>query len=666
MTGRWWVMLVSVVVIGCGSRERAPAVTSTPRVLAYSVVTMGRISGDGELTIEASGTRRAHFQFNDRGRGPDLTTVATFDERGALATLRVTGVAYHKQPVDERLELTGTQLRWQSTSERGTANAGGFYVPRNDVLAWWGPLVRALLRAPDRRLALVPGGEARIEDDQIVEVSGRRRHQLAIAGFGFTPTLMWVDDDGELFAVVSTWSSTIRRGSESLAPTLIEKDNAWLAARAAKLAKALAQRPPPAGLAITHARVFDAETKTIVPDATVVVVGDQITAVGKVPVPAGAQVIDARGRTLLPGLWDMHVHLLDGDGLLHIASGITTVRDMGNAIDELAARVARFDAGTEVGPRVIRAGIVDGPGKLAVPTGLLISTREEAKAAVDRYADTGYAQLKIYSSVTPDLVPMLAAQAHARGMRVSGHVPNGMRAMDAVNAGFDELQHGNFLMLQFLAKPGDDTRTPVRFRRVAEDGATLDLDGKDVTAFLDFLVAHKTVIDPTLVTFEALFNLDPGELDPGVAPYAGRLPVEVERASKEGGLDGDRAVFRRSYVKMVELVARAWKRGIPVVAGTDAPAGLYLSRELELYVHAGIPAPDVLAIATLGAARVMKRDRTTGSIAVGKAADLVLVDGDPTRDIGAVRNADVVVCRGIVYDPREVFAAAGMKPRPGP
>jgi imidazolonepropionase-like amidohydrolase len=150
-----------------------------------------------------------------------------------------------------------------------------------------------------------------------------------------------------------------------------------------------------------------------------------------------------------------------------------------------------------------------------------------------------------------------------------------------------------------------------------------------------------------------------------LAPLAGRLPAQVERAARGGGLPapGDkRATYRASYAAMLRMVKLAFDRGIPIVAGTDA-GGLAYPRELELYVEAGIPAPDVLALATLGAARVMGADREAGSIAPGKRADLVLVDGDPTRDISTVRNADVVVCRGVVYDPAELLAASGIAPR---
>lgn len=314
----------------------------------------------------------------------------------------------------------------------------------------------------------------------------------------------------------------------------------------------------------------------------------------------------------------------------------------------------------------MRAGLIDGPGPLAAPTGTLAGTPDEAKAAVTRFADAGFAQVKIYSSVKPELVPAIAEAAHGRGLRVSGHIPFGMNAAQAVEGGYDEIQHVNFLFLQFLAGPGDDTRTPLRFTRVAERAAELDLAGPDVQRFLDLLVAHKTVLDPTLSAFHAMFVSEPDELNPIYTAYVGRLPAQVERGTKGGGLpapDGKRAQFRASFAALLRFVKLAWDRKIQIVAGTDDVAGMTLQHELELYVQAGIPAADVLALATLGAARVMGVDREAGSIAVGKHADLVLIDGDPTSDIATIRRTDAVVCRGAVYDPGELFAAVGMRPR---
>lgn len=323
-----------------------------------------------------------------------------------------------------------------------------------------------------------------------------------------------------------------------------------------------------------------------------------------------------------------------------------------------------FESGSEIGPRVLRAGLIDGPGEMAAPTGVLAGTPEEAIAAVKKFKDAGYVQIKIYSSVKPELVPVIADAAKKLGMRVSGHIPNGMNAADAVEKGYDEIQHVNFLFLRFLAGPTDDTRTPVRFTKVAEGAADFDLGGKDAKAFLDLLVKHKTVLDPTLATFHGMFVADAGDLDPVLAPFAGRLPAQVERGGHNGGLpapNGKREKYRASYAALGRMIKAACDRKITIVPGTDDVAGLSYSHELELYVAAGIPAADVLSIATIGAARVMQVDKDRGSIAVGKHADLVLVDGDPTKDITAVRNATTVVCRGVAYDPSELFNAVGMR-----
>lgn len=343
-----WIGLACFVAVACGAPTASRAPRSSPQVLKYSFMTAGRHSGDALLSIEADGRRLGHFTFNDRGRGPDIRSTLVLDDAGAPQSFRATGQDYWKAPIDERLEGSAGTLSWQSTGERGKAAAGsGWFVPLNDALTTNAALAQALLRAKDHRVKLLPAGEAWIEDDSTreVEIGGvkQRLRRLAIAGFGYDPGLSWFDEHGELFGFVSAWSSMVPVGAESVIPTLLADDEAWKAARASRLAGQLAHRPPAAGLAITHARLFDSERRTVVPDATVIVVGDRITAVGgaSTPVPAGARVIDAHGRTLLPGLWDMHVHIGATDGILQLAAGVTTVRDLGNDIADLTARMAR-------------------------------------------------------------------------------------------------------------------------------------------------------------------------------------------------------------------------------------------------------------------------------------------------------------------------------------
>jgi imidazolonepropionase-like amidohydrolase len=268
--------------------------------------------------------------------------------------------------------------------------------------------------------------------------------------------------------------------------------------------------------------------------------------------------------------------------------------------------------------------------------------------------------------VKPELVPVLVKEAHAKGMRVSGHVPAHMLAEDAVNAGFDEIQHLNFVMLDWLSTRDDDTRTPLRFTRIAEKGATLDLDAPATKAFLDLLVKKHTVIDPTLNLYDSMFTTRPDHPDGAIAPILSRLPPQVQRGAVGGALpvpDGMDATYKASFKKCEALVKRLWDRKITLVAGTDSWTGFALHHELELYSEAGIPNADVLSIATLGAARVMKRDKTSGSIAPGKDADLVIVDGDPLTNMRDIRNVVTVVKGGTVIDAVAAQKALSIAPR---
>ena len=222
-----------------------------------------------------------------------------------------------------------------------------------------------------------------------------------------------------------------------------------------------------------------------------------------------AEIIDAHGQFLMPGLWDNHQHFSDTDGPLDLATGVTSARDMANDTDTFLKRVERFDKGTELGPFVLKAGIIDGTGEFAGPTKMRVDTAEQAIQDVDWYADHGYAQIKIYSSVKPELVPIIADRAHARGLRVSGHVPAFMSAQQFVEGGADEIQHINFIELNFLFPEVRDTRNRDRFIKVVEHAREFTPDKPEVRDFIGFLKQHHTVLDPTMGAFEGLFCGDP-------------------------------------------------------------------------------------------------------------------------------------------------------------
>jgi imidazolonepropionase-like amidohydrolase len=613
------------------------------------------------------------FEFNDRGRGPKTEERVVIDERGIPVLFEIKGIDYWKNPVEESFELKQGKAAWHNASESQApiaepAAGPSFYLTINGAPQEIELLSRALLAAPGHTLPMLPTGQAKIEKvgSAVAEAGGKTRKVdlYELAGLGFSPGYFWLDEDKTYFATDNGWTKIVLEGWEPAMPKLKEVQDAWEKRLEKDRAVRLARHPKGA-LAFRNARLFDPESGTSTPGTTVVISGNRIQAVGpdaEVKIPAGAEVIDAAGKTLMPGLWDMHAHVSPLDGLFNLGSGVTTVRDLANDTDFLLDIRKRIDAGEILGTRIIMAGFIDGPGPYAGPTKVLVDTPEEALAAVDRYAELGYEQIKMYSSLDPKLVPAIIERAHAKGLRVSGHIPNGMTAEQAVRAGFDEIQHVNFLFLNFF--DGIDTRTPARFHAVGDQGPDLDLKSDRVQAFLDLLKAKGTVSDPTLVAFEGMFTDRVGVISRTFAPAADRLPPQVQRGLVAGGMapKGKEERYAQAFKAMEAMVRALYEKKIPFVAGTDNMAGLSLHRELELYVEAGIPAVDALRAATLVPARIMKREKDLGTIAPGKLADVILVDGDPTADIRNIRRVVLTVKDGTVYDPAKLWAEVGVKP----
>jgi imidazolonepropionase-like amidohydrolase len=415
-------------------------------------------------------------------------------------------------------------------------------------------------------------------------------------------------------------------------------------------------------------RVFDSDSGTTIPDRTVVVHGQRIALVAPADtmLPADALIVDGAGATLLPGLVDMHDHVDPWRGPMHLAAGVTSTRDLGNDNDFLLAMTRRVDHEEVPAPRIFRAGFIEGSSAARARTGIVAENLEEALEAVHWYATHGYRQIKIYNSVTPAWLEPLAAEAHELGLRVSGHVPAFTTAEAAVRAGYDEINHINMLLLNFvLDAEHEDTRSLLRFTAVGERAATLDLDGPDVRKFIALLKERDVTIDPTVTIFEWLFRSRPGQSLPGFAGTLEHLPATARAVLSAASLDVAPelyATYDASFDKVLALVKRLHDAGLTIVAGTDFYPGITLHRELELYGEAGIPAQRVLQIATRDAARILERGDSLGRIAPGMLADLVLVDGDPTRDLGALRRTRLVLRDGRIYFPDALYRAVGVRP----
>ena len=613
------------------------------------------------------------FQFNDRGRGPKTYSTYRFGDRGVVSYEETHGVDYMKNQVNESFSIKGGTASWKNQAEDGhESNANGrFFVGLDAGPASTFQLAQALLKSGNK-LPLLPGGEAELTKLKTVPVEANSKKINAmlyqITGLDFSPTYLWLDDQSNGFAAVQGWSGLIRAGFESTFKTLYDTQDAIESARAAELAKQLIHHPT-GDLIFKNVTVFDSAAAKNVPAQRVTVRGEKIVSVeaeSGQATAAGAQVIDGSGKVLLPGLWDMHQHLFPDNAFLDIAAGITTARDLANSIDELGRLNKHIKNGEQVGPRIVLAGFIDGPGPYEGPVKVLAATPEEARERVDHYADLGYVQIKIYSSVKPELVPVIIAEAHKRGLRVSGHVPAGMTASQFVRDGADEIQHMNFVFLNFWPEV-TETRTPARFTEPGKRAASLDLNSAQVNEFIALLKEHHTVIDPTMTIWEATYVDRPGNISEEDAYMFDRLPLQVQRGAKLAGgalPTPDAAtdkLYRDSYANFVRMVKKLYDNQITVVAGTDLGKGYSLHRELEIYNQAGIPAPEVLQMATLTAARVMKRDSELGSIAPGKLADLILVNGDPATNISDIRKIDTVVKGGAVMYPAELYPAMGFR-----
>jgi imidazolonepropionase-like amidohydrolase/pimeloyl-ACP methyl ester carboxylesterase len=651
--------------IGSGTEVGVPQDT-----VRYTLMPGGTPSGERLVWTDPEGVWHSRLDF----RGSLLDTRADLDSAGMPVRMAITGMRPGREPLawDERFELDGGLASWSTPAEEGSASTIGpaFYVPGRYTPPFaLHPLVVALGRRPDRSVSILPEGEVRMEalERRTIEVGGRSRtlRLHALHGLDLAPEHVWLDEDGSLFAddvsILEGWEAAFPELAGAATEALAE--HAWRVF--GELVPAARERP----LVIHGARLFDPERRSVLDGMTVVVRGNRIHSVGadgSLEVPEEADVIDAAGRTLLPGLWDMHVHLNEDfieemEVPLFVAAGVTTVRDLGSRTDFLSSIRRRAEADRAIAPRILPALILYGPGEWGLGAG--VGTVEEVHAALDRFAALGYVQVKMYNSVPPELVPVIVERARSHGMRVSGHLPNGMSLRDALEHGFDEIQH------LFYARIG-----AAQLRGLTPDDdpgarmAAVHAGSSEWQDLVELLRLHDVVVDPTIAVVEETVGARPPVW---LGRVLDRFPPQAGRAALHGvGPDTPPAMLRDRWEDVVGngagLLRSLHEAGIRIVAGTDGPIGGFeLHRELELYVEAGLPASEVLHIATLGAARTMGMEDELGSIEPGKLADLILVDGNPDVNISDIRRVVTVISNGRVHDPAAIYRAVGIEPVPG-
>jgi imidazolonepropionase-like amidohydrolase len=614
------------------------------------------------------------FKFTDRGSPVPLS--ATFHAAPDLTpqAFEIKGHTARPVTIDEALTIDGSKIHFRTRDKQSD-----LAVPPTPffTIAGYAPTTMQMLmvrywatHGSPAHLTTLPSGTVRIEprgqDTVHVGDKDQKLDRYTVEGLIWGRETLWFDAQRNLVAAVTTDAEfdhfeAIRDGYESALGDFVGRGGADGMAALAEISKGIPGSHS-ATLAIVGATLIDGTGAAPLPDSAVVIRDGRILAAGprtSVKIPRHAHVVDAKGKFILPGLWDMHAHFEQVEwGPIYLAAGVTTVRDCGNELEFITAVGDAVAQGRGLGPRLLLAGIVDGSGPMAIGVER-VDTPEQARSWVDKYHAAGFQQMKIYSSVKLEELKVVADEAHHLGMTVTGHIPEGLDAYQAIAAGQDQINHITYIA-DIMHAP-----FPAGMNRLdrAKAQANLDLESPEAKKALAFLKDHHTVVDPTMAVFE-FFTVStakpPASFEPGVnkvAPELAEQLTDVEPPTEYSALG------EQIFQKELAIVGALHKAGIPVVAGTDQTVpGHSLHRELELYVQAGFTPMEAIQAATLVPARVMGLEKELGTVEKGKRGDLILIDGNPLQDIHNTRKVEYVITNGTMYHTAELWQSVGFKP----
>jgi imidazolonepropionase-like amidohydrolase len=431
------------------------------------------------------------------------------------------------------------------------------------------------------------------------------------------------------------------------------------AALALPSARAVAQRP----LVFTHVTVIDGADSTPRPDQTVIIRGNRIAAVTpsrSARIPADARIVDGRGKFLIPGLWDMHVHTATVGGravlALYVANGVTGVRDMAGDWPTLTAFRDDIASGRLVGPRVIASGPYLEGGNIPIPH-ILARTPDEGRAGVDSLVRLGVDFVKVHGQLTRDTYFAITRRARERGIAVAGHVPRVVGSADASDSGQRSIEH--LLAIPVQCTPAESIALQPRFRVQAALGRC---SSQDLAPLYARFVRNDTWVTPTFVAQYEVAAW-PGRALPGDS-LAHYLPDSLRRyvagifPMPDSIPPGADSVGLAMFAKRLAQVATMHRAGVRVLTGTDAPLrnsppGFGIHEELVLLARGGLSPFEIIRAATLEPARYFRALDSLGTIAPGKLADLVLLDANPLDDIRNTRRIAAVVANGRLYDAKD-------------
>ena len=634
--------------------------------------------GEENYTISSAGnslTLKTEFKFTDRGTPVPLSATLQTSDSYVPQNFIIKGKTSRMSNIDTEISIAnGSATIRQGSETRMAAVPQTFftisgYAPvavQMEMMRYW------RTHGQPAQMTTLPIGAVRIQDrgSQAIEVNGKsvQVERYTVQGLIWGMEVLWMDSANNLAALVSTDAEfdhfeAVRDEYEPALSSFVASAAHDEMAALTEMSMKLPGRKT-GTFAFVGATVIDGTGKPPIPNATVVTSNGKIVAIGpsdQVKVPGDAQRIDVTGKYIIPGLWDMHAHYEQVEwGPIYLAAGVTTVRDVGNEYDFITQVRNAVNSGKALGPHMLLAGIVDGDGPYAIGV-TRVNNAADAEKWVTRYHDSDFQQIKIYSSVKPDNVKAICADAHKLGMTVTGHIPIGMNAYEGVEDGMDVINHIHYIDDLLLPKDVDISKLkgPERLKVLA----SIDVNSEQGKKAVAFFAEHKTVIDPTVSLYQMQFRpaSEPADkMEPGIA----RVAPELREPLSSGGMPPELAPIGQQLLqRTLELIGALHKAGVPIVVGTDqAVPGFSVYREIELYHEAGFTPMEALQAATIVPARAMKVDATSGSIEVGKRADLDVLDANPLDDIHNIRSVRSVLANGVLYQPAPLWESVGFKP----